>query len=120
MWLYSRLPAGYELDLRRAIEEQTLPLREVFGRRLGEERYEWGNPNPDPLNLRGPSQKGKRWKPCHLYSVSDGLPDELEWQKKRFFRLMHPFNMFLFPRPIRKGAGYPGSSKQPPGYYFAD
>ncbi len=82
-----------------------------FGARPGESDYAWGRRNPDPLNLRGAGPGGKRWKLCHVYSVAVGEPGNLTWQKRRFARLIHPFNMFLFPRPIRKGSGYYSTSR---------
>lgn len=106
IWHYTKMK--FEEDyadtfLYSAILNHQLPLKDL-GARPGEENYVWSRTSADPQQIRTPN--GGRWKLCHIYSVKRDLPTDTQWLKKRFVRLMHPFNQFLFPRPNYLGKGY--------------
>ncbi len=105
IWIYNQLKSNFKssLELEKLLFKKDIPLRDI-GAREGESLYCWSKKNADPGNFR--SSDGGRWKLCHIYSVKKGIPENEEWYSKRFIRLIHPFNLFLFPRPIRKGKGY--------------
>jgi hypothetical protein len=107
IWLYHKLMETNEINeyfLINSLKSMKFPLRDVGGREGEKEGYIWAKVACDPLGYR--RNNGGRWKLCHIFSVKAGLPDSVNWYFRRFVRLIHPFNYFLFPKPIRYGKGY--------------